>query len=331
MSASPLPSSSAAGPLTSRQRLQVGLITGAALALYLGFRLLPTGTNLSHMDFRVGSGNSIEFCDPANPQFIPVVAARSPVTMTVLTSAPPTRGAPVSATLQLRTSSGKPLAPADLLIAHTRRLHLLVIDPTLRDYQHLHPEPGQKEGEWTFEFTPRAAGLYRVFADFTPVATNRGLYAHADLPVAAGAGAPAVPDGSAVSTGQPADLAVIGSGGRARVTADGYLYELATASGQPLKAGQVADLHFGVSRSDGGAVSLAPVMDAFAHLVAFDEARGGFAHLHPAETDLQRPPDAVHPALSFKVTIPTAGRYVIWAQLAPGGHERFVPFAVTVE
>jgi hypothetical protein len=49
--------------------------------LFFVVRELPTGTNLSHMDFRVQGGNVIEFCDPANPQFLPVVAVRSPVTL----------------------------------------------------------------------------------------------------------------------------------------------------------------------------------------------------------------------------------------------------------
>jgi len=43
----------------------------------------------------------------------------------------------------------------------------------------VHPEPGRRPGEWTFRFHPRFGGLYRIFADFTPVATNRGLYAEA--------------------------------------------------------------------------------------------------------------------------------------------------------
>ena len=45
---------------------QFALITITAVAIFIGFRLLPTGTNLSHMDFRVDpkAGNVIEFCDP---------------------------------------------------------------------------------------------------------------------------------------------------------------------------------------------------------------------------------------------------------------------------
>ena len=116
--------------LTRAQLLQIALITAAALALFVVVRRLPTGTNLGHMDFRVSGGNSIEFCDPANPQFLPVVAVPSPVTMT-LSPGTAERDQPQAFGLTLRTVTGKPIGPADLAVAHTRKLHLLVIDPTL--------------------------------------------------------------------------------------------------------------------------------------------------------------------------------------------------------
>ncbi|HYD85254.1 MAG TPA: hypothetical protein VEA63_14410, partial [Opitutus sp.] len=172
------------GPaLTSRQLRQIAIITGVALLVFAMFRWLPTGTNLSHMDFQVDAPNAIDFCDPSNPQFIPVVAVASPVAMTLQTAAAPVTGEPVRATVMLKTASGKPIAAEDLLVVHTRPLHLLVIDPTLGDYQHVHPDPTGVPGEWAFEFTPRGSGTYRVFGDFTPAATNRGLYANADLEV----------------------------------------------------------------------------------------------------------------------------------------------------
>ena len=76
----------------------------------------------------------------------------------------------------------------------------------------------------------------------------------------------------------------------------------------------------------GETVPLQPVMGALAHLVAFDEARSGFAHLHPVETDLRKPADAQHPILKFKLTIPRAGRYAIWSQVNLGGREVYAPF-----
>lgn len=300
---------------TPSQRRQVLLITAGAVAIFLIFRWLPTGTNLSHMDFRVDprAKNAIEFCDPLNPQFIPVVTMRSPVTMTVRLPEQPAAGRRVEGHLTLRTGSGKPIAPEDLQVMHTRKLHLLIVDPTLADYQHVHPEPSRTAGEWSFSFTPTRAGVYRVFADFTPSATLRGLYASSDVSVA---GANAPPGIVTTATDRRLVRPVERSGVRFALI----------PSAQPIRAGQPVGLKFSMSRADGGAVPLEPVMGAFAHLVAFDEARSGFAHLHPSETDLSKRPDATTPELNFKLTIPRAGRYVIWAQVDVEGREVFVPF-----
>lgn len=292
-----------------QQWQQMAWITLSAIVVYLGFRILPTGTNLSHMDFRLDpkAGNAIEFCDPLNPQFIPVIAARSPVAVALKTEAKASVGGEVKATLTLRTSNGKPVAPEDLLVTHTRALHLLIIDPSLTDYQHVHPEPGKAKGEWTFTFTPHTSGTYRVFADFTPAATARGLYASADLEVTGAGGVKEKP------YTQP----------------EGYRFGLETAQ-KPVKAGEAIDLRFTISKNDGGSVPMELVMGAYAHLVAFDGARTGFAHLHPVEPETTAP-DAKRPTLNFKLTIPSAGRYVVWAQVNLGGTETFVPFELAVQ
>lgn len=332
-------------------------ITLVSIALYVAFRALPTGTNLHSADFDTRGKGMVEMCDPANPQFVAVTTARSPVTMTLRRSsndavaASLSAGADVNAgaananasvgatnantsnaaktvdvtlskigatsvvsaqagealnlTLSLATSTGKPVGPADLLEQHTRKLHLLVIDPTLRDYQHIHPEPGKRDGDWTFSFTPRLAGTYRVFADFVPVPTARSLYAAADLNV-------------------NGDVAVNMNVLSWTAEVEGYHFALTPAA--PVVAGKMADLTFTVTRPDGGAVPLEPVMDAYAHLVAFDQSHSGFAHLHPQELSLTPPPDAKNPKLTFKITIPQAGVYVIWAQVKLSGHEVFAPF-----
>lgn len=294
---------------------QIGLITLGAAALYLGMRFLPTGTNLNHMDFRVTGGNVIEFCDPSNPQFIPVVAVRSPVVMTLATAQEVQPGEPVEIKITLRTSAGKSIGPRDLIVKHTRKLHLLIIDPWLKDYQHVHPEPGERDGEWVFSYTPQGSGLYRVFADFTPAATMRGLYASADLPV----GSERAP-GVSLTMRHAADW---------ESEREGYRFSLSSDS-EPIRVGQTAQLSFAITKPDGGPVPLEPVMDAFAHLVAFDEARSGFAHLHPNEIDLSQLPDSVRPVLTFQVTFPKPGHYVIWSQVNLDGREVFAPFAFEV-
>jgi hypothetical protein len=274
-------------------------------------RSLPVGSSLNHMDFRMEGKGALEFCDPANPQFIPVVAVRSPVVVTLQPDREPARDQPVKFTLKLATASGKPVGPADLLVAHTRKLHLLIADPTLNDYQHVHPEPGRRAGEWVFELTPRRAGVYRVFADFTPAATQRGLYASADFTV-------------------PGPVPVVTR--ESNTTAQFATFKFELVLPPVLQAGKVADLKFRIESQgrEKQPVPLQPVMGAFAHLVAFDEARSGFAHLHPNETDLTKPPHATQPELTFKVTIPAPGRYAIWAQVNLGGAEAFVPFWVDV-
>lgn len=294
--------------LGSAQKKQIAWITAGAIAVFVGMRFLPTGTNLNHMDFRVTGQNAIEFCDPANPQFIPVVAVRSPVSMAVKWDAPLVAGSAAQGAVVLRTASEKPIEAQDLLVAHTRKLHLLIVDPSLTDYQHVHPEPGGTRGEWIVRWTPKFGGMYRIFADFTPAATARGLYASADADVA----------GPAAAVGAP-------KGGSAQVALPPYKFAVAPAVA-PMRAAQPADLKFTVTRSDGAAVPMEPVMGAFAHLVAFDEARSGFAHLHPAEVDLEKKPDAMRPELNFKIMIPRPGRYVVWAQVNLGGSERFAPF-----
>ena len=297
--------------LSSAQWRQFVWITLAAVSLYVFFRFLPTGTDLNHMDFRVTGKNAIEMCDPSNPQFISVIAATSPVALTVKTAAAPAAGREVQVTLRMTTANNKLIAPEDLVVMHTRKLHLLIADPSLTDYQHLHPEPTRVPGEWSFTFTPKLGGIYRIFADFTPAATNRSLYANVDLVVA----------GEQLSTPELAAAMTPSWIGQR----DAYRLELVPGTRQ-IRAGQATDLKFSVTNTGGGAVGLEPVMDAYAHLVAFDTTRSGFAHLHPMDADLGVAPDSIKPTLSFKITIPAAGRYVIWAQLKINGREKFVPF-----
>lgn len=302
------PPAPAAG-LSPAQRRSLGLITAAALALYVGVRLLPTGSNLNHMDFRVTETGAIEFCDPANPQFIPVVAVKSPVTLALKAGAEPAVNRPIPFTLLLSTASGKPIGPADLMVAHTRKLHLLVVDPTLNDYQHLHPTPGRRPGEWVFELTPARPGRYLVFADFMPASTGRGLYASAEFTV-------------------PGDVPRVTRQTNWDYSAGPYRFVLSSLL--TLRAGVPNELKLAVERPDGRPVPLEPVMGAFAHLVMFDEERTGFAHLHPDQVDLAVAPDVVKPELTFKVTVPRAGRFVVWSQVALEGREVFVPFWVDV-
>jgi len=293
-----------------------GWITGAAMALYVAFRFLPTGTNLHHLDFRVEGNGGLEMCDPSRPQFIPVVAARSPVLVKLERSGQPEAN---TLTLTLSTAGGKSIGPEDLLTVHTRKLHLLAVDETLTDYQHLHPEPGERAGEWRFTHVPAHGGVYRVFADFTPAATGRGLYAFSDYIAPGAAGGPV----SARIETKPVWTARRG---------DWEFTIVPGGAGGGIRAGQPTTLGFAVRAMKGGEpVPLELVMDAYAHLVAFDVGRTGFAHLHPRSEDQGKVPDPRRPEMNFDLMIPQPGRYVIWAQVQLAGEPLFVPFWFEVQ
>ncbi|HEX2100178.1 MAG TPA: hypothetical protein VHF69_05930 [Candidatus Synoicihabitans sp.] len=311
-------------PLSPRQLKQIALLTLGALALYLFMRWLPTGTALGHADFRMSGtgGTELEFCDPSNPQFLPVVNVRSPVETRLTSDRAPVQGEAVQFTLGLRTTTGKAIGPVDLLETHTRQLHVMVVDPTLTDYQHLHPEPGAVPGEWIFSFTPQRAGTYRIFCDFTPIATARGLYASADVVVAE---EPVAAVGETASATSPALAPTTATETRWHASEGAYRFALTPARGQ-LRAREAIDLALEIRHEDGAEVALGEVMGARAHLVAFDRDRGGFAHLHPKEAADAPIADRAAPRLTFQVMIPTSGRYVVWAQLNLDGREMFVPF-----
>lgn len=107
-----------------------------------------------------------------------------------------------------------------------------------------------------------------------------------------------------------------------------------TRDGAAVKAGQPTTLVFAGRETSGGEVPMTLVMDAYAHLVAFDAQRSGFAHLHPrgeAPGDYTvAVPDSRAPRLYFDLTIPEAGDYLVWAQVNLAGREHFLPFELKV-
>lgn len=307
-----------AGP--SHAWRQTLLLSAAALAVFLTLRRLPLASGgLHYTDFGAGGKSIMEFCEPGSPQFAPVDRVRSPVTLELRPVVPLRVGEPAQLVARLSAASGRPVTRDDLLVVHTERLHLLIVDASLEDYQHVHPQPTTVPGEFSFGFTPHRGGAYHVFADFTPRATGRALYAGARLEVAPPAGG--VENGTV-------DVSL------ADAERDGYRFSLAPAR-TPVRTNELAALEFSVARADGGAVVLDDVMGAPAHLVAFDAGCTGFAHLHPGAPagdarSAATPGDGAR-RLAFTLSLADPGLYRLWAQVRLGGRDVFVPFDLRVE
>ncbi len=237
------------------------------------------------------------------------------VVLTPALTAPLAAGTPAALKVRLtRKKDGKPVTPQDLLVVHTERIHLLIIDQTLRDYHHEHPLPTETPGEYAFTFTPRQPGPYRIFADIVPALSNVQEYTPCDLPAAA--------SGGPVQEDPDSTTAEI----------DGLRYTLAWEHGAyPLQARRPARATVTVTDAQGRPfTALEPIMGTYAHLVAFHEDRRTVLHLHPLDAAPQRPEDRGGPAFTFQFYAPQPGYYRLYAQVQIGGKSRFAPFDVNV-
>lgn len=90
-------------------------------------------------------------------------------------------GVKTQARLYLRTILDRPVLPTDLREVHTQKIHLLIIDQSLSDYHHEHPEPGKTSGEYIFSFIPQKPGPYRVWVDVQPYLTGIQEYVPAEI------------------------------------------------------------------------------------------------------------------------------------------------------
>lgn len=220
-------------------------------------------------------------------------------------------GEPASFTLSLATKDGKPVTLADLSVAHTEKVHLLVVDPSLTDYHHEHPRPGSAPGTYTFALTPKKAGEYKVFADLLPVATNRQEYATASFTVT---GTPMTADKTVNKT----------------ATAAGYTFALKFEE-EPPTAGHPHKARLTVTGPDGKPFAkLEPVMGAFAHLVGFNADRTEIAHIHPLGQEPATTAERGGPTLEFQTNFAAGGHQKLFVQVQIDGKSVFAPFGIEV-
>jgi len=319
------------GGSTSRAKAwrQTFVVTLVAVGVFVTVSLLPeSGSSLHSRDFHAGGKSFLEFCAPGSPQFAPVDRVRSPVELEIVTDRPLVAGETVNCSLRMTTATGKPVVADDLFVVHTEKVHLLVINSALDDYQHLHPVVADDPGEFRFSFRPLRPGTYRMFADFTPRATGRSLYAGAVVDVAE-----ATPPNNTVRSskiGGPATKQKL------HTTIEELEFTL-IPNALPVRINQAADLTLKIRRSDGFPLRLEKIMDAAAHMVAFDAGSSGFAHLHPTgsvEGDSSQTSVGVQvdeARLKFALQLSDPGYYRLWAQVKIEGEEVFASFGIQVQ
>lgn len=76
--------------------------------------------------------------------------------------------------------------------------------------------------------------------------------------------------------------------------------------------------------------NLAPVMGAFAHIVAFHDDVNTIEHVHPMGAEPTKNTDRGGPELKFHINPEKKGFIKIFVQVNIEGKEIFVPFGVTI-
>ena len=221
-------------------------------------------------------------------------------------------GRPSKVDLLLLKGDGAPVTASDLIETHTQKIHLLIIDSSLEDYHHEHPRPSATPGVYSFEFTPRKPGSYRIWADLRPSPMGIQEYVIADLP--------------AVTGGLPLTNRAVNY----NTTVDGLTYELELA--QPvIKVGYPVTAKLRVINPDGtGFTKLEPIMATFAHLVGFNEDYRAVLHMHPKGPPITNPDKRGGPELEFQIYALQPGFVRLFAQVQIGGVSKFAPFGINV-
>lgn len=241
-------------------------------------------------------------------------AGPATISVSILPPTAPFQAGTESTTLiRLSDAQGKPVTFEQLAVAHTKKIHLLIIDEGLTDYHHEHPIPANTSGEYSFTFKPSKGGRYVIFADLHPTTTDKQEYAKTEVAVS---GSPAAPD---MSAGRVA-------------TVDGYKFELTTEGDGVLRVGEATLARVKVTKPDGQPADiLEPVMGAFAHGVGFPSDLKSVVHVHPMGVEPEKGTERGGPDLSFHIVPMQAGYMKFYVQVQIDGRDRFAGFGFNVE
>ena len=198
-------------------------------------------------------------------------------------------------------------AVRDFEVAHTKRLHLIVVRDDLTGFQHLHPEMDEA-GRWSTPIAIPDPGSYRVFAEFSSGGESTTLAA--DLGV----------------EGEP-DVRPLPVASSTADAGDGYEVSL---EGGEAAANRRSQLSFSVTR-DGEPVEVEPYLGADGHLVALREGDLAYLHTHPigdggGHGHAHGHDQAGGEAIGFTTEYPSPGRYRLFLQFKHEGEVRTAAF-----
>jgi len=293
--------------------LKALLLSLPFVAVYSVSRYLPVSPCEFLHEKTYNLDGVVDYCGPGDSSFIDLSLRKWPLNLDFRPLGELKPGKASNFRLDIRQFDGSPLTAEEVALSHTKKIHLLAVDESLSDYHHLHPEPDSLyDGVWHFSLTPENAGRYIVFLDFIPVRSPRRVLLSSAFQV---------PGQTSVAVPNSENLVFLSQNRR---------FELSKVNS--VSDAEGIELLLRAVDGNGEALTLRPVMGAFAHMVAFDPELKGFAHLHPLEDVLPANQSDSHQGpLTFSFSPPKNGFYRLWAQVRIGDEaETFIPFDLKV-
>lgn len=234
-------------------------------------------------------------------------------TLTVKAISPPlVSNQTVQVDLRLRDAKGAGVGSLQLIEMHTRRLHVLAIDPALEDYHHEHPITSGRPGDFLFVMTPRRTGNYLMWLDVTPLATGRN-----EAPQAV------------IGTG-PVLTRPVSKVTQMQSATDGWKFDL-RFDRKKVVVGQPVNARLRVTDPQGQpCFALEPLMGSFAHIVGFLDDRNTMIHVHSHG----EPPHELArsgPEVPFRFIVPKSGFLKLFVQTQVNGNVILAKFGFPVE
>jgi len=215
-----------------------------------------------------------------------------------------------------RTQDNRPMTLDKLKEVHTQKIHILILDEGLQDYAHIHPLETTDPGVYKFEWTPKARGHYRVWAELVPLNTNTTEYAVTDLMFMKN-NKSNKPDSSHTVSMEN--------------TVEGLTFKLSFDS-KDLRAGKAYMGRIDVSDAQGMPIEdLEPIMGSFAHIVGFSDGLTNVVHIHPMGKEPTSETDRSGPEFEFHIEPKNSGFIKIFVQVRFKGKEIIVPFGIEIQ
>lgn len=223
---------------------------------------------------------------------------------------------------QIKDSDGKPVSEDQIELSHTKKLHAFVIDDSLSDYQHVHPEYAEDDQTFILKFKPKKSTNYKLWTEFKK-------------------------DGETHT--QQVDL-VSNWKEVYKQEINGYRFELHTD--EKVKVDEMINFEILVTSSKNKKVKLQEILGAYAHITCFTQDGKSMLHVHNSDSHSSNHESheaakedehtehskslaeagIVDPKSSVKFSLKPAqqGFYRIFAQLKIDGKEITAPFTIKV-